>query len=83
MVALSDASLVEANDMWHLGTLGVEPSRLGLQPSALPVELRPHMAGMTGLEPAAWTLTVSRELHLLHIPVLVGGEGLEPPTLCL
>lgn len=49
---LSDASPVEANDMWHLGTDGAAPSRIGFQPIALLVELRSHMARATGLEPA-------------------------------
>lgn len=42
------------------GIWGIDESNVGrvaLQATALPPELIPHMAGMTGLEPATFTLT--------------------------
>ena len=41
------------------------------------------MAGLTGLEPATSGVTGRRCNRLYYSPVLVGEEGLEPPTSCL
>ena len=50
------------------------------QSSALPTELRNHLAVWTGLEPATSAVTGRHSNQLNYQTILVAGEGFEPTT---
>lgn len=68
------------------GIWGIDESNVGcvaLQTTALPPELIPRVAGMTGLEPAIWTLTVSRDSIFSTSPFWWAVRGTIPrPCAC-